>query len=149
MSKAFAITALLLLVTITGCATPQQREQREAERRRLQSELSDAQSRASVSCSGKASCDKAFSLAKLYMQDNSHMRMQFSDDTTATTYNPTDYGYVGLTAKKIPGKGDSAEVTLTGTCRGMYDGGFYFFECAQKLIRILNDFPPYIEKSLK
>ena len=72
-------------------------------------------------------CEKAFSLAKVYVQTNADMKVQFSDDTTVSTYNPLDYGYEALQATKTPQAGESASIKLVASCKGMYGGSDLFF----------------------
>ena len=91
---------------------------------------------------------KAFRLAKIYVQDNADMKVQFSDDTTISTYNPIKYAYVGLRATRIPGSGDSSTIELVAFCKGMEDRGYFFSLCAQRIAPIYEGFKSYIETRL-
>ena len=94
-------------------------------------------------------CEKAFSLAKVYVQMNADMKVQFSDDTTISTYNPLDYGYVALQATKTPQAGDSASIKLVASCKGMYSGSDLFFNmCASKIAPAYEGFRSYIESRM-
>lgn len=95
---ACAVTSLL------GCVSQEQLASERAETAQAQNDLDSARTNATVSCNNKQSCEKAFSLAKIYVQENSDMKIQLSDDTMVSTYNPTQYGYNGVgkvTTEKI------------------------------------------------
>jgi len=94
-------------------------------------------------------CEKAFSLAKVYVQTNADMKVQFSDDTTISTYNPLDYGYVALQATKTPQAGESASIKLVASCKGMNSGSDLFFNmCASKIAPAYEGFRTYIESRM-
>lgn len=103
---------------------------------------------ATLTCSNRSSCEKAFSLAKIYVQENADMKIQLSDDTMVSTYNPTEYGYVALRATKIPGAGESSTVQLVASCKGMDVQGYFFAMCARRIAPIYRGFKPYIEPKL-
>lgn len=145
----FRALAIVTTAVLAGCASPQERMQRQSENSNLAARLSSAQHSTTVDCRNKATCDKAFSLAKVYVQMNADMKVQFSDDTTVSTYNPLDYGYVALQATKIPGAGDSASITLTASCKGMYGGSDLFFNmCARKIVPAYEGFKSYVESKI-
>ena len=80
---------------------------------------------------------------------NGDMKVQFSDDTTISTYNPLDYGYVALQATKTPQAGDSASIKLAASCKGMYSGSELFFNmCARKIAPAYEGFRPYVESRM-
>ena len=141
--------AIIAVIVLAGCASPQERQQRQSENAALQSRLSATNLSTTVNCSSKPRCDKAFSLAKVYVQMHADMKIQFSDDTTISTYNPLDYGYVALQATKLPEAGDTASITLVATCKGMYVGSDLFFNmCARKIVPAYEGFKSYVESRM-
>lgn len=146
--KAVAAASILIL-SLAGCVSQQELARRQSEINELQSRLSAARQNTSVTCPNKQACDKAFSLAKVYVQENADMKLQFSDDTSVSTYNPIDYAYVALGATKTPEAGDSSSIRLVASCKGMDDGGYFFSLCANRIVPIYNGFKPYIESRIK
>jgi len=142
------VGAVVLVITVTGCVSQQELDQRQAGLNNLQSRLSSAQAYRTATCPNAAACEKAFRLAKIYVQDNADMKVQFSDDTTISTYNPIKYAYVGLRATRIPGSGDSSTIELVAFCKGMEDRGYFFSLCAQRIAPIYEGFKSYIETRL-
>jgi hypothetical protein len=146
--KAIAATSILIIV-LTGCVSQQQLAQRQAELSSLQSRLNASRQNTMVTCPNKQLCDKAFRLAKVYVQENADMKLQFSDDTTVSTYNSIDYGYVALRATRTPEAGDSSSIRLVASCEGMDDEGYFFSKCAKRIVPIYEGFKPYIESRIK
>ena len=141
--------AVSVIIVLAGCASPQERQLRQSENAGLQSRLSAANSNTTVTCSSRVLCDKAFSLAKVYVQMNADMKIQHSDDTTISTYNPLDYGYVALQATKTPQAGDAASITLVASCKGMYGGSELFFNmCARKIVPAYEGFKSFVESRM-
>lgn len=135
---------MFLLLVITGCVSQEQL----AHRRTLESNLSQAHSNALVTCTSKPTCDKAFSLAKVYVQTMASMKVQFSDDTTISTYNANDWDRIALSAMKVPGAGDSATIQLSVSCYKMAYT-YEFEKCARRMISIYNGFKEFVESRLK
>jgi hypothetical protein len=128
----------MMFVFLVSCASPEQL----AREKEINDELSVAKSNSFAICNDKNSCDKAFSLAKIYVHDHADMKIQLSDDTMISTYNPTELGYIALSATKVPGEGESATIHLFASCRDM--GGV--FKCAQRMINIYREFGTYIAR---
>lgn len=141
------LVASIIVLALTGCVSQQELARRQAATNDLQNRLSAAMQNTIVTCPDKRLCDKAFSLAKVYVQEHSDMKLQFSDDTTVSTYNSIDYGYVALRATKTPEAGDSSSIRLVATCKGM--DGLFFSDCAQRIVSIYDGFKPYIESRIK
>ena len=140
---------LIIALTVTslvGCVSQETIALRQNAINEAQNELSKARENATITCINKRSCEKAFSLAKIYVQENADMKIQFSDDTIVSTYNPIKYGYVGLRASKIPGTGDSSTIELVASCVGMEN---QFTDCARRVAPIYKGFRPFIESKLK
>jgi hypothetical protein len=76
-----------------------------------------AEQDASVSCSNEARCDRLFSLAQTYVTSEASKNIKVSTDKIIETYDPADAGDIGISAIKISGKGDSAEVRLSVSCK--------------------------------
>ena len=149
MKKLIVVAVMLMLA---GCTTPQMKEESyQAEKHYMESIKNG-----SVDCVDKAMCDKAFQLTKVYINNNSDMRVQQSDDTTISTFGPIHEGYVAMSATKTPGKGDSSTITIAVDCRGI-DRELQPIEfsrsfnpaCLRKVSKIYDGFQPYIESRLK
>lgn len=147
------LAASLIALTLAGCVSQQELAQRQAQRQaensQLQSRLSAAQQNTSVFCPDKQSCDKAFSLTKIYIQENADMKLQFSDDTTVSTYNPIEYSYVALRATRMPESGDSSSIRLVASCKGMDASDYFFSLCVNRIVPIYNGFKPFVESRIK
>jgi hypothetical protein len=57
-----------------------------------------------------------FSMAKIFVHENSDMKIQFADDTLISTYNPLDLYQCGMNVKKVPKIGESATIYLQIDC---------------------------------
>lgn len=110
-------------------------------------ESKQAEKNAYVSCENKASCDKTFSLAQIYINSMASQKIQFATDTIVETYNPTEAGSIGMSAIKIPGKGDSSIIRLAVTCKDN-DWGNFDNICRVKKQTIYNGFRSFISKML-
>jgi hypothetical protein len=120
-----------------------------------------------VACGNKAECDKAFSLVNAYINKNSDMRIQHSDDISISTYAPIgawadNLGKLSFSALKTPGRGDSATIELKAMCSGVLEevdavknpdkriqsDPSFNHVCMDKLSAIYNEFKPYIENRM-
>lgn len=160
---------LMLSITLSGCAAAlkemkadeerRQNEERQAKNKQQADEIRNRErlensllnNSDTVTCSTKIKCEKAFSLTKVFIQQHTDMKIQFSDDTTVSTYNaPADRPfYVSMTAIKIPGIGESANIILTASCKSLSDKqGLAFSLCADKIAEIYEGFKPFVESKL-
>jgi hypothetical protein len=123
----------LAALALTGCMTAAQQAEERASYESLEGKLQQAQERATVSCTGKDVCDRAWALTKIYVEQHSSMKVRLVDDTTIDTFAPVDYGLASFQAVKMP-VGDTMVIRLFGQCRGMYgtDGkpGPNYSQCA-------------------
>ena len=111
--------------------------------------MRDSLANSTVTCPDKRTCDKAFTLAKIYVQEHADMKIQSSDDTIVSTYNPTDYGRMALTATRTPESGDSSTIKLVATCKGMDSGSDLFFKmCAERIAPTYKNFKSFIESKM-
>ena len=76
----------------------------------------DAKQNARVSCNNKARCDRLFSLTQTYIASEASTKIRVATDTIIETHDPDSVGEIGMSAIKIPGKNNSAEVRLTVSC---------------------------------
>lgn len=123
-----------------------ERQKREAEQAVMQA-AAQAEKDAYVTCNDKASCDKVFSLAQIYINSMASQKIQVATDTIIETYNPTEYGNIGMGAVKIPGKGSSAIIRLSVTCK-VSDSGHFENYCRSKKLDIYKGFRPFVNKML-
>lgn len=117
-------------------------QKREAEQAAAQAEKD-----AYVTCNDKTSCDKTFSLTQIYINSMASQKIQVATDTIIETYNPTEYGNIGMGAVKIPGKGSSAIIRLSVTCK-VSDSGHFVNYCESKKLDIYKGFRPFVNKML-
>ena len=144
------IFSLVLAATafLTGCASQEQVANKQMQFAQAQNDLHMARVDSPVKCADRKSCDKAFSLAKVFVQQHSDMKIQISDDAMVSTFNPTQYTMVGLSALKVPGSGDSSKIQLTVSCKGMESVGAFYTECAQRSANLYRNFKSYVESRL-
>ena len=81
--------------------------------------LERAKKNASMTCAGMLACNKAFSLAKIFVNNNADMKIRYSDDNSAYTHDPMEPGQIGLKITKRPGLGDSSIIELAASCKGI------------------------------
>ena len=140
---------MLSVIAMTGCAAQQQQaELRRADEQILRKQLVSAKEKSIVNCLDKRQCDKALSLTKVYITQNSDMKVQTSDDTLISTYNSSDYARIALSAIKIPGHGDSSSIDLSASCKGLDGGSSFFSMCASRIVQIYEGFKPYVESRI-
>lgn len=124
-----------------------------AAKQKMEAELAAKQAAAQaerdayVTCNDKASCDKAFSLTQIYINSKASQKIQVATDTIVETYNPTENGNIGMGAVKIPGKGSSAIIRLSVTCK-VSDSGHFANYCESKKLDIYKGFRPFVNKML-
>lgn len=158
------LMAVVVLALAGGCVSKEQVAAQQAElsgrRERAQEvlkKIDEAEEKAVVRCAGKASCDKAFSLAKVYVSENADMRVQISDDTMISTFGPIKTGRLGMRAVKVPDTGDSAKVELTVDCQGLdaigkslADPYYQVFElCSKLMVLHYEGFKEFIDARMK
>lgn len=107
----------------------------------------EAEENAYFTCDDKTICDKAFSLTQIYINSTASQKIQLATDTIIETYNPTQDGNIAMRAIRTPGRGSSAIIRLTVTCR-VDDRGIFDKLCEMKKLDIYNGFRPYINKML-
>ena len=118
------------IMILGGCISPQQKiknEQLAAEKTsrdeqiiaQAEVRLEKAKKNASMTCTGILACNKAFSLAKIFVNNNADMKIQYSDDNSAYTHEPMEPGKIGLKITKRPGPRDSSIIELAASCKGI------------------------------
>lgn len=111
--------------------------------RRIQ-KMIELESAARVVCKDGLECKKAFALTEIFFSENSDMKIQISTASIIETYNPTKSSNIGLKAKKMPGKGESAEISIRVVCsvdaRAQY--------CENRKFDLYEAFPEFIKTRL-
>lgn len=148
MLKTIVLTSALALALV-GCVTPAQLAMRQTDTTALKERYYNAQQNSVVMCMTKLQCEKAFSLPKIFVQDNADMKLQSADNTTVATANPIRFGEIGLTATIIPGAGDSGNVRLSGICKGLDGDDFFSRSCLHRLALLHEAFKSYIETRMR
>ena len=118
MKKLLAIATVLAL---TACASPEEIAARKAAFQAARDDQ-EAQQRgaAVITCNTKAQCDKIFRIASDAVTEMADMKVQTASTNYIATYNPTEYGYIGMAARRVLVSGDAEKITLDVVCKGMY-----------------------------
>lgn len=102
----------------------QRRANEEAEKERLARDRLELKSRyeasraiAKFECSNELACTKAFSLAEIFVAENSDLKIQVVSRSIIETYNPTEEGKFGGRIVKMPHKGTSNIIFYTPVCK--------------------------------
>ena len=129
----------------------QRRERERAERRALLVDMVERQRMGSkFICRDDIECKKAFSIAQIYVNQNSDMKIQLATDTIVETYNPTEDHKIGLRIIKLPLSGSSSEISIETICKlcNLLDAGLDN-PVAQKAISIKTEFSGFITARLR
>lgn len=121
------------------------RERERVERlREISAEIEAAESSV-VICNDKATCNKVFALAQIYVRENADQKIQVATDTIIETYNPTDDGKLGIAVIKMPRAGTVEIVKITPSCKESIASES---ACRFRRTKVYRGFKPFIEKSL-
>lgn len=88
-----------------------------AERESLLSQYTESKRDAVFYCDKPTLCAKAFSLAQVFVAENSDMKIQVSTQTIVETYGPTKLESIGARVMRIPHKGSSEYISYTPVCK--------------------------------
>lgn len=116
--KFICVAIVFASALAAGCVSQQVRDSNAANLRAATERRNLAAANSSYECTTNEACDKAFRLTKIYVQEHSSMKIQFADDTLISTFNPIRGGDIGISARKVPGKGTTSVIDLTVTCKG-------------------------------
>ncbi|WP_374439776.1 hypothetical protein [Pseudomonas panipatensis] len=143
------------VMTLAGCVSQEEMARQEAVAMKTRDDYFASTKNTTVSCQSKELCEKAFTLTKVYVSQSSDMKVQSSDDTMIATYNPIDFGYVAVSATKVPDVGQTSKITLTAYCKGLKNlsdtdafGDYFGNMCAKKMTQINNGFKGFVESKL-
>ena len=140
--RAKIIALLLICATLLSACAEMVQKQRAVETDRRQ-RLQEAAEKAKFTCTSKKQCDKAFTLAQVFVEQNSDMKIQLVSNTLIQTYSPVRSGTIGITVRRIPNKGESESLELDAWCDGMW----YVDHC-NRIWGIFGDFKPFIDSRL-
>lgn len=138
--------AILAALALTGCVSPAQRQQNQANHDNLMAQVRQASADATVTCKDKSECDRMFDAAKSYVHSKSDMKVQISDSVNISTYNPTEWGYVGMSASRTPVAGGGSAIRLSVSCKGLYET-YPWEACPGRVIPIYKGFKPYVSSA--
>ncbi|HEY0061382.1 MAG TPA: hypothetical protein VGC21_04635 [Telluria sp.] len=113
----------------------------------LRIQLALATERSGIECADKTQCDKLFALTEIYMTKAADMKIQTATATTIATFNPVQPGAIGMSAARMPGRGNTSVVSVSTSCRE--PGDTLSKVCLGRQLRIVNMFKPFIDASLK
>lgn len=143
MKKVVALVAVLVL---TACASPEQVAARKASFVARQNAMFDAQrAAAELTCSGKEQCDKMFRIASDATMEMADMKIQTVTPNYISTYNPTDYGRIGMTARRTLSSGNDEVIKLDVNCRGV-GGAMPWEDCFDRVATIYKTYKARIDK---
>ncbi|NMG71812.1 hypothetical protein GO611_16985 [Azoarcus communis SWub3 = DSM 12120] len=105
-----------------------ERERQEAKRKKEQEvaaleyanavlSAEEAKKHARYRCGTRQACDKSFALTQIFISERADMKIQVATNTIIETYSPTDANRIGMKAIRMPGRGESAEITISIKCR--------------------------------
>jgi hypothetical protein len=141
---------LILALAIAGlaaCTT----QTRVAALRDTEIQLEAARAQASVSCSGRADCDRLWDLTKKYVAERSVTPIRRADETAIETAEPHMFGAVYVWATRTTDDSGAATISLKGMCRGMYraDGsaGWLYRSCAEQIRAVEMNFRSFVGAS--
>lgn len=110
MSKVLAVCIMAFSVAgLSGCASNKA------------SPETIAKAQEPLYCEGKEQCDTYWARTKAWIAMNSAWKIQNSDETIISTYNPTQYSAsVSYQAVKIPVSGEKHEISIQTGCVNMF-----------------------------
>ena len=133
----------LLLLMLCSCAAHKETPDEIALKWKVIDEHVEAKRNAVVPCISEFECKKMFSLAKVFVQQKSDMRIQVIDDTIVSTYGPTDFYLCGMTAVRKPTQNDQSLILLQIECLDRADS----VPTLLKKIAIYKEFPAYLRSA--
>ncbi len=138
--RVLAASALLVLGACAGV-------EQAAAFRSTETRLLAAREAASLQCSTPSGCDRAWRLARRYVEAHSSTRItRFSADRIETA-QPYLAGEVYLWASRVASGDGGSVIRLKAMCKGMYDSdggpGWQYDACALKILAIEQGFPSY------
>ena len=137
------VWAVVVLLALGACADAE----RNAAFRSTETQLFATRQAATLQCSTPAECDRAWRLARRYVEGHSSTRITRADADTIETAPPFLAGEVYLWASRTASGGGAAVIRLKAMCKGMYgsDGGpgWQYDACARKILEIENGFQSY------
>jgi hypothetical protein len=147
--KATIVIGLAALALI-GCASPAEQAKTEKDYTDAEQALAVIQKRATITCTDAAACAKTWRLTKVFVEQNSDMRVRRSDDTAVETYLPAHTGEASFRATYLDA-GAGATITLEGVCRGMYASssggqGQAYWPCFNRITDVQNHFAPFLNE---
>lgn len=138
---------VVMSLSLFGCMTIEQKQKSFDDYTASVKVMKEAEGHRVYVCDDRNSCEKAFRLAKIYVQENSDMRVQHSDDSMISTYGPTRKHAIGLKATLTPDKGDKSIIRLSGECKN--DPAQYLDPfCPVYLARRYEGFRAFIESKM-
>lgn len=146
---------LVIAMLLAGCASQQEIAKREANIRSIERNLEVVREGSTLKCATPLSCQKVWTLARTYAQRQSATTIQTENDRVMRTFNPVDYGSIGLTVTRVPGPA-AQSIQIEGVCKGMYslasdgrmEAGPKFDDCALLLLRAYQGLPEYVNREL-
>ena len=73
-----------------------------------------------INCTVKEQCDLYMQRAQIWIEQNSHYRLQVANDNVVTTYGPTDDLQMAYRVLRIPNADGSAHISVQASCGSDY-----------------------------
>ncbi|WP_240327487.1 hypothetical protein [Burkholderia sp. IDO3] len=138
--RVLAASALLVLGACAGVGQG-------ATFRSTETRLLAARQAAALQCSTPSGCDRAWKLARRYVEAHSSTRITRFGADRIETAQPYLAGEVYLWASRVASGDGGAVIRLKAMCKGMYDSdggpGWQYDACAMKIIEIEQGFQSY------
>ena len=110
----------MTVLILAACASPEQVIARKAAFAAKQNAMFDAQRQAAeLTCKDKDQCDRMFRVASDVVMEMADMKVQTATQNYVATYNPLDYGRIGMTARRTLSSGTEEVIKLDVNCRGI------------------------------
>ncbi len=133
-----------VLLALAACAEAE----RSASFRSTETQLFATRQAAALQCLTPAECDRAWRLARRYIEAHSSTRITRAGADTIETAPPFLAGEVYLWASRTASGGGASVIRLKAMCKGMYDSdggpGWRYDACATRILDIERGFGAYV-----
>lgn len=104
--------------------------------------------KATFNCKNATHCQKAFSVAQIFLSENADMKIQMANDTLIETYQPVKATSFYARLVKMPRAGTQSEIRLTLACRSDMDADSGINLCHSRRALVYEMFPIYMRQNV-
>lgn len=130
------ILILSIALLITACVSP---EQVAAKKARQQAMMNAINQNSVVVCDNKKKCDAIYRVAVDMVTSYADMKIQTQGENNISTYNPIDWGRIGMGARRTLNTDNTENITLNVYCKGML-GDYPWEACFDQVTFIYNTY---------